>query len=534
VFWDVQDYVLQDIKNIEVVRGPGASLWGSNAVNGVINITTKKASETQGLYLSGLAGSEDRSAVARYGGALGDDWSYRVFGKYLQRDATFIARGNMSEDDFDLKHIGFRADRDVGTSSLITVQGELYDGEVGQIAPSVDIIGRPGPTGDLNVDVSGGNVLARWERKLDSGAALQLRGYYDRTRRDDPTFIDELDTIDLDLQYRFALPYSQDIVSGLSYRLQRNRNQSKALFNLDPDSSTDDVVSGFIQDQLTLTKALRLTLGTKLEHNSFSGFEVQPTSRLAWNFAENQTAWAAVSRAVRIPTRLERDIAIDVPSPSPDFDIRLLGNERFDAERLVAYELGYRWQITPQVAIDTAAFHNRYRGLASLEQGDPFIDQNGRAVIPIINRNLTDGEANGFEALAVFSPLRSWRITVNYSFVDLQLDPKGADVNRGRFFDGATPRHIYGIRSYLDLPAGFQIDAAFRRLSAVRRSPEIVDGSGIPGYGELDVKLAWNRNNSELALVGQNLLHRRHAEFGNTSTRGEIQRSAYLVLNFGF
>lgn len=209
--------------------------------------------------------------------------------------------------------------------------------------------------------------------------------------------------------------------------------------------------------------------------------------------------------------------------------VRLLGNEDFESEELLAYELGYRWQALETLFIDVAAFHNRYEGLASLELGQPFIDpKDGRTVIPIENRNLTDGHSQGIETLVTFSPLPYWRLSASHSYVDLSLDPAGQDLNRGKFLEGATPRHQFGLRSFLDLPGGFQIDAQFRSLSAVRRSPEIATGERIPGYSELDVRLAWQGSKQiEISLVGQNLLDNHHAEFGEPASRGEIERGVY-------
>lgn len=295
-------------------------------------------------------------------------------------------------------------------------------------------------------------------------------------------------------------------------------------------------MSAFVQDQIAILESLRLTLGTKLEHNDFSGFEVQPSARMAWDLFPGHTAWGAVSRAVRVPTRLERDIAIDATNPAGNPVIRLLGNEDFESEELLAYEFGYRWQVLPALSIDLAAFHNEYEGLASLERGSAFIDPvTGRTIIPFLYRNLTDGRTQGMEALVTFSPLLNWRLSASYSWLDMELDPQGQDLNRGRFREGSTPRHQFGLRSLLDLPAGLQLDAQFRHLTAIRQIPEILSGEGLPGYSELDLRLAWHgRERLEIAIVGQNLLHDHHAEFGAPAARGEIERSVYGKVTWGF
>jgi iron complex outermembrane recepter protein len=535
VFWDAQDYLLEDIERIEVIRGPGAALWGSNAVNGVISITTRQASDTQGLYVEGGAGTEERViAGARYGAPLGEAAHYRVFAKYLERDGTFHGSSPRS-DDWRLAHFGFRSDWQSSAQDAVTVQGDVYQGDVGQLAPAITVIGRAGPSGPLEVGVSGGNVLGRWQRTLGADSDIQLRAYYDRTERDDPSYRDTLDTVDIDFQHRLALSPAQQLTWGLNYRYTSNSNQGKVLFALAPEDSRDYVLSAFVQDQISFTDAVRLTMGTKLEHNDYSGFEVQPSVRLAWDAAAGHTVWSAVSRAVRVPTRLERDIAVDVTDPAANPLVRLLGNKDFDSEELLAYELGYRWQALETLSIDLAAFHNRYEGLASLELGTPFVAPDGRTILPVSNLNLTDGRTRGVEALVTFAPLRFWRLTGSYSYIDIELDPRGQDLNRGSFLEGATPRHQFGLRSLLDLPAGVQLDAQFRTSSAIRRLPEVVSGEGIAGYSELDLRIAWQvSERTEVAVVGQNLLQEHHAEFGTPASRGEIERSVYgkVVWNF--
>lgn len=531
VQWDVQNYLVEDLDRIEVIRGPGATLWGSNAVNGVINITTKNARDTQGLYMEAGGGSEERSTfAARQGGRLGERGHYRVFGQYFDRDSSFLV-DKSSPDDWRMLHLGFRTDLDVGTADFFTVQGDWYDGKIGQVGPAVTITSRPGPAKPLRVQASGGNLLGRWRHAIDADSELELRAYYDHTYRNDPTFLDTLDTVDLDLQHRFALP-AQQITWGFNYRLTVNRNVGKGVFAVTPTKASDNLIGGFVQDRIALRDSLHLTLGTKLEHNDFSGFEIQPSGRLAWDLSSTQTLWGAVSRAVRVPTRLERDIDIAFTDPNADPVGRLLGNSDFTSEKLLAYELGYRWQISSRLAIDLASFLNRYRGLASLELETSFIDpRDGKTVIPVVNENLTDGRATGVEALITYSPLESWRLTGSYSYLDLEMEPHGQDINRGRFAAGSTPRNQFGLRSAVDV-AGFQIDAFLRHVGAIRQDPQIVSGEGLPAYTEFDLRLArvWNR--IELALTGKNLLHGHHLEFGAPAQRGEIERSVHASISW--
>jgi iron complex outermembrane receptor protein len=529
VLWDVQDYLLADVDRIEVIRGPGAALWGSNAVNGVINITTRSARDTHGTYLEAGAGTFDRARVAaRYGGESAGGVHYRVFGKYLDRDDTEHVATD-TDDEWRLGHIGFRTDWDGSDRNSFTVQGDAYSADVGQLAPAAIILGRDNPEGELNTKVSGGNVLARWQHGSGESSDLQLRAYYDYTRRDDASFLDTLHTFDLDFQQRFAASARQEILWGASYRLTSNRNRSGGIFAVDPEKSDDHLISGFIQDQMALGDSVQLTLGTKLEENDFSGFEWQPSIRIAWSPSGEQTIWSSVSRAVRVPTRLERDIAIEVTPPGSNPYALLVGNEDFGAERLIAYEAGYRWQARTNLAFDVALFFNDYDRLSSLEFGTPFVGTDGRVVVPILNQNLTSGRARGAELLVEWSPVDHWHLTASYSHLDMSLTPAGQDNNRGEWYEGSTPRNMAGLRSWLNLGERFEIDAQLRYQSRIDSMPVDVSMEGIDAYSELDLRVGWRASDRlHISLLGQNLLHDDHVEFGPPESRGAFERSAFL------
>jgi iron complex outermembrane receptor protein len=529
VLWDVQDYLFEDIDRIEVIRGPGAALWGSNAVNGIVNITTRSARDTHGTYLEAGAGTFDRARVAaRYGGETAGGVHYRIFGKYLDRRETQHVAPD-TDDEWRLGHVGFRTDWSGADRDSFTVQGDAYSGDVGKLLPAATVIGRDNPQGELDTRVSGGNVLARWRRSSSESSDLQVRAYYDYTRRDDPSFLDTLHTFDIDIQQRFAASERHEILWGASYRLTSNRNRSGGVFAVDPEKSDDQLLSGFIQDQMTLAESVQLTIGTKLEENDFSGFEVQPSIRLAWSPRADQTVWSAVSRAARVPTRLERDIAIEVTPPGNNPVVGLLGNDDFKAERLTAYEVGYRFQPVTNLSFDLALFYNDYERLASLEFGTFFVGPDGRLVVPIVNENLTSGRTRGAELQLEWSPADYWHVTAVYTHLDMSLTPSGADNNRGEWFEGSTPRGIVGLRSWLTLGERFEVDAHFRHQSRIRQMPVAFMGEGVDAYSELDLRLGWRASaHWELSLVGQNLLHDQHAEFGPSASRGEIERGAYL------
>jgi len=436
----------------------------------------------------------------------------------------------VTNDDWQLGHVGFRTDWDSASRDSFTVQGDAYSGEAGQLSPAVTVIGRPGPQGPLNVDVSGGNLLARWRRAGEAGSESQLRAYYDYTRRDDPSFRDTLHTFDIDWQHRFNAFSRHEVIWGAAYRLTANHDEPGPIWALAPEDSNDQLFSGFIQDQIAFENSVRLTLGTKLEHNDFSGFEWQPSVRLAWSPRATQTLWAAMSRAVRVPTRFERDIAIDVSDPAGNPVFRLLGNRDFGAEDLVAYEAGYRWQPLPVLSVDLALFYNDYAKLASLELGTPFIDPaSGRTIIPVLDQNLTDGKTHGVELQIEWQPTQDWRLTATYSNIDMNLTPAGQDLNRGEWLEGSTPRNLAGLSSFLTLGRHLELDAQLRYQSRIRRQPLVLSGEGIDGYSELDLRVGWLvSEHLDVNLVGKNLLHDSHAEFGPPQERGELERAAYL------
>ena len=537
VFWDVQDYVMPDIDRIEVVRGPGAALWGSNAVNGVINIISKTAKDTQGAWLEAGGGSRERAlAVAQYGGqiedpvdgATGSPIYFRVFAKYQDHGPESYPAG-ASSDEWDLSHIGFRTDWSPDSADTFTLQGDAYDGRIGEVSPAVSIIGQPGPPNPLVVAVGGGNVLAHWQHTMSDDSDYEVRIYYDYTHRNDPTFIDDLGTFDLDFLEHLPLRAGQKITWGLTARTMEDIDHGRGLFALSPPDARFNLGSGFLQDEIRLPHSVRLTLGTKLEHNGFSGFEVQPSVRAAWDLSGSQTLWGAVSRAVRVPTRIERDEDIDVTDPAGNPVIVLLGNRDFHAEQVLAFELGYRWRPLSDLSLDLTAFRNRYTGLASLELGTPFLDAaTGQTIVPVLTENGIDGHETGLESLALYSPIGWWRLAVNYSYMQMSLAALGQDLNRNRFFAGSTPRNQAGIQSYFDLPHDVEVYGGLRVLSAVETLPEIVDGTGDPGYQELDLNVIWRATaHLTLSLQGRSLLHAEHVEFGAPDERSAIDRSVF-------
>ena len=327
----------------------------------------------------------------------------------------------------------------------------------------------------------------------------------------------------------FGAGERHEIIWGANYRATSNRDRGKGVFALDPEDSDDQLFSGFIQDQVSLTDQLRLTLGTKLEHNDFSGSEVQPNVRLAWERGTG-LLWAAVSRAVRVPTRLERDTAIDVSDPAGNPVVRLLGNPDLKAERarspMKSAIAGCRHHVCRWMWLP---IYNRYDSLASLEFGTPFLDaSSGQTVIPIVNQNLNDGRAQGLEMQAEWAPLDALRFTASYTYSDLEVDASGQDLNGGVLLEGATPKHQFGLRSSVELSPTVSLDLHLRHVTELKSLPGFPTGEGLDEYSELDLRLGWRiAENWEFSLVGQNLLDEHHFEFGPPAARGELRRAVY-------
>ena len=534
VFWDVQDTNFADLDRVEIIRGPGGTLWGANAMNGVINITTKSARETHGVLLDGGGGTEERAfGTVRYGGQIGDSFHYRVYGKYVDRGSEFSSSGPAT-DAWHSGHLGFRSDWDWTAADAITFQGDYYDGTIGLLHPSFRLGASPsGPPGD--VSVSGGNVLGRWSHRFSENSDLVLQAYYDRTNRRDPVFDDFLNTYDVDLQRRLPLSWDQDLIVGASYRLMSDDFPRGQVVSLVPARSNDQLLSGFVQDQISfLRKSLRLTLGTKLEHNDFSGLEVQPSGRIAWDPVTGQTLWGAISRAVRTPTRLERDIFGNATDPTQSPVVRLLGTHDFAAEELLAYELGYRTRLTPEAFIDVATFYNDYDRLETFELGHPFTEgtpPSQRTVVPIINGNKLDGQTYGFEVAADWAIVAPWRLAASYSFLKthFNLDAGSRDLNKNLPHSDSSPQNQVAVRSFLDLPARFEFDVMFRYVDRLVSSPS---GEATPSYFNLDTRLGWRGLDAiDIALVGQNLLQEHHREFSNGT---EIERGVYGRITWQF
>jgi iron complex outermembrane recepter protein len=519
-YWELQDILLEDIERVEVVRGPGGTLWGANAVTGIINVVTRSAANTQGGFVTLGGGTEERGFVrARHGGRIGSG-HFRVWGKYADRDAAFRADGS-EFDGWWLGSGGFRADWEREGGETITVQGGGYSGRLGSRANVASYTAPFLRTVDGRSPAEGGHLLARWTRRV-GGGDLAVQVYYDRTSREEPTFQENRDTGDFDAQYAFRLGERHQVVVGGGYRLSDGRSQGVETLSFVPAARTDSLLTAFVQDEIDVVPdRLKVTLGTKVERNAYTGFELQPTLRAAWSPRDPYTVWGAVTRAVRTPSRIERDLLLDsaVSATAPVY-FRLQGNPNFETETLLALEGGVRVRVSERVSLDLAAFHDRHADLLSLDFGAPFSEQ-GRQITPAVFGNGIEGKVSGAELGLDLRLSRRWMVRSGYNYLNMALEPKpGSTDTTSAAAEDASPRHRVFVWSSLDLPGGLSLDLRGRWLS--RLPSQRVDA-----YASLDARAAWRPTaRLEIALVGQNLLDARHAEFGGTAA-AEIERSAY-------
>jgi len=508
VFWDVQEVPLADVDRIEVISGPGATLWGANAVNGVINVITKDAKDTQGLLLSGGGGTEQRGfGTVRYGGALGSTARARIYGRGFGRDATALPSGQDGADDWHLWQGGVRMDWDPSDVNRVTLQGDLYDGRIGQ----------PSPAGDIAV--SGGNVMAKWSRTISEKSSLAAQLYYDRTHRDIPgIFAEDLDIYDVDVQHQARLGARHGVVWGLGYRLINDRVVNSAALAFLPGHVARQWFTGFVQDEIALVpNRLHVALGTKIEHNDYTGFEIQPSGRVNWRLSPSGTLWAAVSRALRTPSRIDRELFARISAAS-----FLAGGPGFHSEEELAYELGYRHQ-QGSIAVSVATFYSRYHGLRSLEQLNP------PAADTLVIGNGQDGESFGAELTAGYWLTSRWRVRAGYTELRVHIwpNPGSTDTSRGLTESQAPDRQLF-MHSSVGRPAHLWFDVGLRPIGDIPRRQ-------VPAYEELNARLTWQPTaRLDLSIVGQNLLHHRHVEFGVPATRREIERGVYGLVEWHF
>lgn len=503
VFWEAQDVVIQDVERIEVTRGPGGSIWGANAVNGVINVITKSAADTKGTFVNASMGTDTMGPYAvRHGGRIGAAGAYRAYAKVRFEGAHDLVAGGSAEDDFDFGQAGFRLESDRSASSQAVLQGDVYTGTTGL-------------RGGAETNNSGGNLLARWTRTL-SNHISSVQAYYDHTYRRVPAqYRGALNTFDIDADHQWSAGRHKVVVGAGYRRYEGNDLGDGPGFFFEPQQRTSHRLSLFAQDEINMARGLFVTLGSKFERNEFTGFDILPTVRARWS-AARQSLWGAVSRAVRVPSRIDTDLR--VRSPNAD-QLLLTGSDTFRAESVLAYEAGYRRQYSDRVSIDIAGYVNRYDDLRSQEL------RPGR---PILLSNMMNALTRGAETTMSVQVIPRWQLHAShaYHWKAFTFDPGSTDTTRGSS-EANDPRHLFTLRSYVTASDRVEFDAFFRFVGALPQP-------AVDAYGELDAKLGYRvRPGWNLSLIGTNLLSPRHVEFrGGTApaayARGVTLRSTWL------
>ena len=441
VFWDVQDLHLPDIERIEVIRGPGGTMWGANAVNGVINIITKSAADTQGQDVALRLGSEESIVSGRFGDVIGEKGHWRAYGKWLDRGASVTPNGSHHPDDWGVLRGGFRADWVENDRDSFTVQGDAYEGRIRETEKVTEKVPGPDEIFKGSFDVEGGNLLGRWTRELSMSSEAELQVYLDLTRRLSELYQDERNTFDIDFQHRQELDETHEILWGLGYRWTGSEFQGSPGFDLDQSRRHDHLLSGFVQDEITLVEdELTLIVGSKFEHNDFTGFEVQPSLRMHWVPAEDQVVWGAVSRAVRTPSVVQQDLihtVAETTGPTSVVETNLIGNDDLGADDVVTAELGWRFPLREDIYVDLTAFYNDFSAADNFTVG-PTIDLGGGAsIVPVFFDNAREAKVVGGEAAVDFAISETWKIRSGFTLLDLEFEgdligtPIPAAVRRG-------------------------------------------------------------------------------------------------------
>ena len=514
VFWDVQDVFLADLSRIEVIRGPGATLWGANAVNGVVNVVTKDARETQGLLLYGGGGvGEQGFGGLRYGGRHDDDTWYRVYLKAFARDDFADATGADTSDDWWQARGGFRVDSDVNPDDTLTVQGEAYTGKSGERVTTPTFTPPYSETRDGEEEVAGGFVLGRWRRDVGEGSDWELQAYFDRTERNAILIGEERNTFDVDFQFRMVPAPRHSLLVGAGYRVTSDRIRNTPAITFDPSGRTDHLVHAFVQDEITLCDGRVIaTLGTKIEHNDYTGFEIQPGARVLWKPSERRSVWAAITRAVRTPSRADEDVTITAavfdPGTGPIAG-KFFGNRGLESEELLSMEMGYRTRPRSGLFVDVAAFFNVYANLRNSEPGAPFADgPPPHTTVPSTFMNRVEGEVYGLETTVTWQANERLRLEGGYSFLRMALEQDASSTDTdGEAAEGRSPRNMAHARAAVDLGRGWEADVGLYYVDSL---PDM----GIPSYVRLDARVGWRPDERTLVeLIVRNVLDDRHPEF---------------------
>jgi iron complex outermembrane recepter protein len=534
VYWQAQATPLLDIERIEVIRGPGGTIWGANAVDGVINIITKSSADTHGALLTAGGGNVDQgTGVARYGAENSHGFNYRAYGMGFTNGPEFHSDGS-NFDDWRMGQAGFHADWAKAPRDSFTLQGDIYH-EIAGEATTVSLYSPPSEVTETgNADLSGGNLLARWRRVQSDRSDFQIQAYFDRTSHLEVGYGERRNTVDIDVLDHLTLPGRQNLLWGLGARVSPGDFvQSVPVLFFLPQHLTDQIYSGFVQDAIPLLHdRLSLTVGSKIEHNNYTGFEFQPSARLLWNRTPQQAFWTSITRAVRTPSRLDEDIQLTGYAETTTLPIflRISGNRQFHSEELIAYEAGFRTLATPSWYVDVALFYNQYNDLYSFQVGAPFLETSpspAHVILPVLTSNGIHGDAGGFELAPDWKPASWWELRASYAYLnmDLKNKPWSNDPSSVAGDEGSTPRNQLVMQSLLNLPRKLEFDQTFRYVEAL-------PAQTVRSYETADARFGWHFTPQlQLSVAGQNLLQPHFAQFGgDPGGLVQMRRGVYAKL----
>ncbi len=536
VYWNVQDLMLEDIDRIEVIRGPGAALWGANAVNGVINIITKVARETQGVLLSVTAG-DTPTVGARYGGELGSQVQYRGYVKYFDRQPFVDPAGQDVPDGQNAIRGGGRLDWQSGGRDSGTLQAEYYDADSHKPVTLTSFKFPYTVAEDMAADNRGGDILGNWTRSFSSTSQLTVQSYFQHFEESYGFGVEHDDSYDIEFQHHIALGARNDVVWGAGYRYTTVRDTPTSSLVWTPETFSMQLSQMFLQDEITLVPGRwHVLLGSKLEHNNLTGLEVEPSARLLWTPNATQTVWAAISSATTTPSLFERtsqlNAAVIQPPSGPPVWVELLGNPRIDVQNLLAYELGYRIEPGPSLAFDVASYYNIYRDVPTYISNGPVFEVNPAPAHVLVSstfQNADRGDTYGLEISAQWQVLPYWRLTGSYTGLRMHTRPDST-------LEGDSPQQQGQLRSYLDLPRHIEINAAASYVDCITVIPTVTPVR-IPSYVRVDLGATWHPSGTfEIGVWGRNLLQSRHAEFVSDQTplQVEIPRSILVRATWHF